>query len=230
MYCVKCGVELADSERVCPLCETPVYFPDLDPNPETPYPKEKKSKEHSHRALICFIITCFYVIVAAIPPLCDFNLNDRLTWSGLVIGGMLLFYLFFILPSWFKRPTPAIFVPCSFLAIALYLHYINYYVDGNWFFSFAFPVTVAAGLICSAVSILDFYLKKGKLYIAAGAIISIGAFCLFLEYFLHHAFSIHDKMVWSLYPASVFTLIGIMLIIIAVVRPIKEQLTKIFSL
>ena len=45
MYCVKCGVELADSERVCPLCETPVYFPDLDPNPETPYPKEKKGKE-----------------------------------------------------------------------------------------------------------------------------------------------------------------------------------------
>ena len=26
MYCVRCGVELAESENVCPLCETPVYY------------------------------------------------------------------------------------------------------------------------------------------------------------------------------------------------------------
>ena len=27
MYCVKCGVELADSQRVCPLCGTRVFHP-----------------------------------------------------------------------------------------------------------------------------------------------------------------------------------------------------------
>ena len=26
MYCVKCGVELADSQRVCPLCGTRVFL------------------------------------------------------------------------------------------------------------------------------------------------------------------------------------------------------------
>ena len=29
MFCVKCGVELADSEKVCPLCGTRVFHPDL---------------------------------------------------------------------------------------------------------------------------------------------------------------------------------------------------------
>ena len=29
MYCVKCGVELADSQRVCPLCGTRVFHPDI---------------------------------------------------------------------------------------------------------------------------------------------------------------------------------------------------------
>ena len=29
MYCIKCGVELADSEKVCPLCGTRVFHPDL---------------------------------------------------------------------------------------------------------------------------------------------------------------------------------------------------------
>ena len=30
MYCIKCGVELADSEKVCPLCGTRVYHPDIE--------------------------------------------------------------------------------------------------------------------------------------------------------------------------------------------------------
>ena len=36
MYCVKCGVELADSQRVCPLCGTRVFHPDI---PRTPVPR-----------------------------------------------------------------------------------------------------------------------------------------------------------------------------------------------
>ena len=35
MYCVKCGVRLADTEKVCPLCATRVYHPDLE-QPKTP--------------------------------------------------------------------------------------------------------------------------------------------------------------------------------------------------
>ena len=42
MYCVKCGVELADSERKCPLCLTPVYMPGISDDPERPYPKFDK--------------------------------------------------------------------------------------------------------------------------------------------------------------------------------------------
>ena len=39
MYCIKCGVELADSERVCPLCGTRVFHPDLPCGQgEPPYP------------------------------------------------------------------------------------------------------------------------------------------------------------------------------------------------
>ena len=30
MYCIKCGVELADTEKQCPLCGTLVYHPELE--------------------------------------------------------------------------------------------------------------------------------------------------------------------------------------------------------
>ena len=229
MYCVKCGVELADSERVCPLCDTPVYFPGLDPNPETPYPKAKKPKENNPRKAVCFVITCFFVIVAAISVLCDLNINIGITWADMVLGGLTLAYVFFVLPSWFLHPLPAIFVPCDFAAVALFLFYIELRFHGGWYFNFALPVTIGAAVICCSVSILTYYLKRGRLYIAAGAIIATGAYSIFIEFCLHQAFAIHDKLAWSLYPAITFLLIGLMLIVIAIVRPLKEQLYKIFA-
>ena len=33
MYCIKCGVRLADTERSCPLCGTVCFHPDL-PGPK----------------------------------------------------------------------------------------------------------------------------------------------------------------------------------------------------
>lgn len=34
MYCIKCGVKLADSEKKCPLCNTIVCHPEFEPNPD----------------------------------------------------------------------------------------------------------------------------------------------------------------------------------------------------
>ena len=39
MYCVKCGVELADGESKCPLCGTTAYHPDVPvTDAKPPYP------------------------------------------------------------------------------------------------------------------------------------------------------------------------------------------------
>ena len=32
MYCIQCGVKLADSQSACPLCGTVVFHPDIKPN------------------------------------------------------------------------------------------------------------------------------------------------------------------------------------------------------
>ena len=45
MYCVNCGVRLADTEKKCPLCETAVYHPDIKQSDARPtYPKGKYPK------------------------------------------------------------------------------------------------------------------------------------------------------------------------------------------
>ena len=62
MYCVKCGVELAESERKCPLCKTPVYYPDLTELVERPYPDFVKTKDEISPRGFYFIVSIMFSI------------------------------------------------------------------------------------------------------------------------------------------------------------------------
>ena len=68
MYCVKCGVELADSQRVCPLCGTRVFHPDIPRTPaDPPYPPDERvHPEEVNRSGVCFILTALALLPAVI--------------------------------------------------------------------------------------------------------------------------------------------------------------------
>jgi len=230
MYCVKCGVELSDSERKCPLCKTPVYYPELPENPERPYPEFVKPKDEIGPRGMLFIISIFYAIAVIITALCDINLNDGITWSVFVSGALLLSYIIMVLPGWFRRPSPSIFVPVSFAAIAAYVFAISVVLKEDWFLPFALPVIGATALIVCTVTILCYYLRRGYLYIFGGMFIALGVYSVFIELMIHLNFGVHDKLAWSIYPLVALFLIGIMLIVIAIVRPFRESLKRIFSI
>ena len=229
MYCVKCGVELADSEQKCPLCHTPVCYPDYTVKEEDrTYPRFEKPETVNPRG-IYFIISFACVIAAVISFMADFNIGNGITWSGYVIGGIGLFYVLFILPGWFKRYNPAIFIPSDFAAIGLYLFYINLITGGRWFITFALPITGMVTLILSSITILIYYLKRGYLYIFGGALIAAGAFCPAIETLSIITFG-QPPLMWSLYPLIALFLIGMMLIVIAIVKPLRESLCRIFAI
>lgn len=230
MYCVKCGVELSDGEKKCPLCKTPVYFPGQSENHERPYPEFTNNGEKMSPRGMYFIISVLFLIAAVISVVCDVSVNGGIVWSGIVLGGIILGYLIFVLPAWFHRRSPAIFVPCDFVAAGIYLFYIDFATRGAWFFSFAMPLLAALMLITTAVTILIYYLRMGYLYIFGGASIALAAFSVLVEYMLHVNFEIHEGLIWSVYPCIALFLIGIMLIVIAIVRPFRESLKKIFAI
>ena len=167
MYCVKCGVELADSEKKCPLCGTPVFHPDIPRNlSEPPFPPDKRIRpEDVNRSGILFVLTIAALLPALLCLLCDWRINGTLVWSGYAAGAIGLLYIVILLPMWFRHPNPVIFVPVDFIAVGLYLLYINFATGGHWFLSFAFPVTGAIGLLISAAVALTHYLRSGYLYI-----------------------------------------------------------------
>jgi len=229
MYCVKCGVKLADTEKSCPLCGTRVFHPDISQEKEALlYPKRKHPLPKINMRIPQVIMTAAFLLAVIVVYLCDEQIHGKMTWSGVVMLSLALGYIVFVLPSWFDSPNPVIFVPISFVAVGGLLVYINFYTEGNWFLSFAFPVTGGVGIIVTTVVVLVKYLKKGKLYIFGGAFIALGCFMMLVELLVNITFNVTKFMWWSLYPLTALSLIGVLLIYFAISRTARELMERKF--
>lgn len=229
MYCIKCGTQLSDGQTICPICETKVYHPDFDiPKDKSTYPKKEFKSEEFNRKGFMLAITIIFLIPMFLPVLLELSWHHTIEWSGYVLGGVVLFYVSLILPSWFKHPNPTIFVPVSMATAILYVHYICWEAEGTWFWSFAFPISISLTVIVSALATLLHYLKKGKLYIWGGFLVAFGAWTGLMELLMRRAFGITVDIYWSVCTFALFFIIGMLLVIVEIVKPVKESLRKIF--
>jgi len=229
MYCVQCGVKLADSEVRCPLCGTRVFHPDIfREEGERLYPAQKYPSAAKRGFVLQVFFTAAFLLPMVIVLLCDMQFNGTVTWSGYVMGALMLGYITVILPSWFKKPSPAVFTPCTFLAAALYLHYINFATGGSWFWSFGFPTVACLAAIVIPVFVLSYYLKRGKLFVFGGAAIALGAFMVLLEALMVATFEGLYFKGWSLYPLISLAFIGGILIFLGAYRPARESMERLF--
>lgn len=233
MYCFKCGVELADSEKKCPLCGTPV--PTLDGErgeagkeaapPYPPYPGEVS--EGIPRNGLLFVLSCLFFLPFCLCLLCDMKINGEVVWSGYASGALALLYVIAVLPCWFRRPNPVIFVPVDFAAAGLYLLYVNFATGGHWFLTLALPVLGGAALITTAVVALLRYTRGGELFILGGATLLVGGLSVLTEGMIRLTFGVR-MFRWSVYPLTACTLLGLMLLVIGICRPFRESLKKRF--
>lgn len=227
MYCINCGVKLADTEKKCPLCGTRVYHPDITQGEiEGFYPKSKYPAPEEHPLGFPIFATAVFILPFLMVLFCDLRFNQAITWSGFVMGALILVYLMLILPLWFKSPNPMIFVPCWFGAMGVYLLYINWATAGNWFMSFALPILGCVTAIVTAVIGLLRYVRRGKLYIFGGAFIVIGFMMILLEYLLDITFLGVEFIGWSFYPLLSLGLIGGLLIFLGICRPAREVVER----
>lgn len=228
MYCINCGVKLADTEKVCPLCATEVFHPELVRGEAEPlYPHNRYPVPYASSKVLQIVVTTLAMLGVMITLLVDIQINKAVTWSGAVIGGVLVCYVMMVFPFWFSRPNPVIFVPCTFGVIILYLLYLNRMAGGHWFLSFAFPVAGGIGLILTVVVALMRYVRRGYLYIFGGTGIALGLYTLLVELLIHITFGVR-LLGWSLYPMIALVLLGGMLIVLAISRPARETMERKF--
>lgn len=226
MYCVNCGVRLADTEKKCPLCETVVYHPEVKQGSMKPlYPAGKMPERKSGAKALNGAIVILFCIPLLLSFFADIQPDKTIEWFGYVAGGLVVLYTLMALPLWFRDPNPVIFVPCDFAAVLAYLLYIDLASGGGWFLSFAFPVTGAlAVIVCTVVTLLR-YLHKGKLYVLGGAFMALGGLMLLVEFLLTVTFDL-PMIGWSIYPLVGLAAIGGLLIYLAINSAAREMMER----
>jgi len=229
-YCIKCGVELSESEEKCPLCNTVVFHPDLPPQSgKRPYPPYRAEREETMKSSgVLFILTFIFFSAMAMTLIINLSVNGAVTWGGYPTGALLVIYFSVIFPMWFKRPNPVICAGADFAAVALYLMYINYITEGNWFVTFALPVTGGLAFITVGAIALLWYLKRGHLYVFSGIFMALGLFAVLLERLINYTFSFRTNLIWSIYPLSGSALVSVGLLCVAIFKPLRESLYKRF--
>lgn len=229
MYCAKCGVKLADTEKFCPLCGTTAYHPELTREEgNNIYPKRKYPAPEEKALGLPIFLTAVFLVPLLTVLVCDLRFTGAITWSGIVAGALLMLYVLGVLPLWFKRPNPVIFVPCSFGAVGLYICYLNLVLEGDWFMSFAFPILGCVTVIVVTTVVLLKYVRRGALYIFGGAFMATGGMMLLMEFLLGITFENINFIGWSFYPMVSLATIGGVLIFMGICRPAREAIERKF--
>ena len=228
MYCVYCGVKLQDGAAECPLCHTPVVTVPMPAAAEKTLYSDRlpEAEQHSHVLLISLITTVLAAVCLGCLVSC-LNTYHEVNWSGYVMMGIGLAWVWLVFPFFFRRWRPMIFVPVDFACLAGFLLYVCVKNRGNWFLPFAFPVTMIAGILTVLGIALFRYIRQGRLRLLAVLLILIGASFMLVEFFEHITFG-KPMFEWSLYCVCVFDALGLFLLIATLIPPLHAHLRKIF--
>ena len=230
MYCINCGVKLGDTEQRCPLCSTaPGEYDRIFREADPLYPSMQYPENPSRRGIRNGAIIFLFAIPMLLTLIIDLQIIPGLQWFWYAGGALVLSYVVTALPAWFRKPNPVIFVPCDFGAVALYLLLISCLTEGNWFLTFALPLTGSVCLITTAVITLVRYVPRGRLFIYGGFLVLLGAQLLLTEWLICRTFSM-SFIGWSICPLAALAILGGLLIYLGISSTARERMERKFFL
>lgn len=209
-YCVKCGVELTASEKVCPLCLTPVMLPEESPkDAEKPYPSRIETVNAHIDAKYGAELAMLFLLIPMLAVLaCDLAISLRVTWSAYVLGAGVCVCCWAILPFYLGIKKPYLYIVMDCLSTAAYLALIAYKTHGmRWYGPVALPLTLLAGLVCVAIVYAARRKKMPVLIRFANMVLIVGAALIGTEIVLDLFTQGQIRLTWSIYalvPLAVF--------------------------
>ena len=229
-YCVNCGVELAGSEKYCPLCNVEVLNPKApwEDSEERPYPKYFDSFiKRIDRRYFATLAGLFLIIPILVTIIYDLLPGDGITWSAYVVGAMALIFVFLVLPFFFKHYHTVIFLSLNCAAVLLYLFFIERMNGGSWFMGIGMPVTISVSF-CVIVLALLFTKKKhmGFFIRTALILIAVGVFVLSIELILCLNSTGVFVLNWSYYAFVPCAILAFMAFVLEHRKNLKEGIKR----
>ncbi len=227
MYCARCGVRLAESERACPLCHLPAYHPELPPQgTKRPYPAKEAPTKRARQTASAIVLTALMVAVLIFTFVCNLQLSQSVSWWKYVALSFALLYFVWVLPMWLPKIPSPFLLGADFVAVGGFLSLLNLFVDGDWFLPFAFPALGWTAAVAFSAWALCHYLPRRRLLVLGSEMVAAGPFMLLLEFLLDYTFGLSHGFQWSLYVLTAWCLFGGIVLLIALCRPLRRALSK----
>lgn len=184
-YCVKCGVELENKLKSCPLCNTPVYWPDeSDDNSHKPYPDRIQRKRSTYVNLVpskafVYLITFILIIPLIVCLMIDLRRHGTMTWSFYPVSSIVLVWILMAYPALMKRYSFIKVLTIDIYSIVLFLISLDAY-SGNLLNWSVYPV---ASLLLIWVYFLLVFLfgRRHPFFLVIIAYISTGLYLYLIE-------------------------------------------------
>ncbi len=231
-YCVNCGVELAASEKRCPLCGIKVIRPEgmeEEKSTSTLYPPDIPSVHMGFRELLP-ALAVLLLIPILICVICDMLITQKLTWSTYVISAMMLAYVYIFTPFMFKKKRSVLYISSCTLATLLFLFFLSEKVTTatKWFSPLGLPICLSAGILLILLMLVFEKVKNKKLIKAASIFFAVALFTVLINIFVNMFFKMQNIVSWSLYSATPCVIIGIVLLMIDRNTRIKAEAKRRF--
>lgn len=238
-YCVNCGVELHDSAKKCPLCDTPVINPASANKEDThpgAYPENIVLPPANGRRYAAFIAS----IILLIPNVICFSINmiDTVTngtWFVYITSSCILLWTVCILPLLPKKPNPYVCLLIDYLVFQMFSMFICAIAINDKNFGVAvyakFLLPASSVLAAVLMFLIAFLRKKRQLLEKAIAIVFCVAIVGGLTFLLViNTFSPGNKIVLPVEICIITSALALNIFFIAVMKNkrLKAWVTRRF--
>lgn len=231
-YCVNCGVELAPSEKKCPLCSVRVVRVEgMAEEKHTPslYPTDIPHMHMGFKELLP-ALAVLLLIPIVICIICDMLITKTLTWSTYVISAMMLAYVYIFVPFILKKRKRIWYISLCTIATLLFLLFISeqQHTITPWFLPLGLPICLSAGIMLLLVVLVFEKFKNKKLIKAATAFFAAGIFTVLINIFVNLFFKMNTVVTWSLYSLAPCVIIGVVLLMLERNTRLKAEAKRRF--
>jgi hypothetical protein len=217
-YCPKCGVELEESLKRCPLCKSPVsdlaepkadhagVFPESSYDPEI---FEGLTKAERKKVAI-EVLSVSFLIALAVTLLINLAVNRAITWSLYPASSIVFLWIMISSLITFEGKPLLIYaiIGPSLIAYVFCLDLIDWQL--SWFLDVGLPIALAFEFAVSLTTLFATLLRRKGMNLVGLILLGIDFLCLCIEAVLTRRFTGKISFGWSvvvsvaLVPVSVF--------------------------
>jgi len=224
-YCVNCGVKLKNSEKKCPLCNTPVINPNKKNSDYEPaYSNKIEDFKKINYKYLSKLVILLLMFTSFIIVLVDLIFSRDITWSLYVVSSILYLgsYLSFMV---YKNIYISLII--NLLSTELFILLIAYLNNGmHWYLYLVLPFIIIIWLYIMLVTYLIKRKKGNFLKRISLCLLFCGLTIIAVEVCIDlFRFNIINYN-WSLYAALPITIISTLIFILSYSKRIVDEIKQ----